>query len=546
MKKILCVCLVLLVTILSLASCNSGDIPEPTVTVSDDGYLMVNGIRTEHKVDKEDVITVEDGYIVVNGVKTEHKVDTEDDNNVPVEKPDTIEIVDGYLVVNGAKTEYKVSECNHIWGTVTTNPTCTAGGYDTMTCKLCEKNVVTNKTEPTAHTYATYYTIDNDYHWFKCIGCDAVNGKEIHSLDDEGICTVCQLPVSSTPGVIYDVSTDSTYAEVIEYNGTATRVKIAEEYNGLPVKNIYNNAFRNNTTITSVVIPDSVTSIGNGAFASCSSLTSIVIPDSVISIGVSAFWNCSCLTSVVIGDNVTSIGVQAFDGCSDLTSIVIPDSVTSIGNFAFWNCSSLTSVVIPDSVTSIGNCAFRNCSNLTSVVIGDSVTSIGGEAFQYCSSLTSIVIGDSVTSIGVYAFSDCSKLQFNEYENCKYLGSNDNPYFALIKVTTENMSSYTIHENTKVIAASAFKSCSRLTSIVIPDSVTSIGDNAFSGCSSITSIVIGDSVTSIGAGAFSNCSSLKDVGYTGSKEEWKAIVIDSMGNYNLTSATIHYNYVSEE
>ena len=80
-----------------------------------------------------------------------------------------------------------------------------------------------------------------------------------------------------------------------------------------------------------------------------------------------AFCNCSSLTSVVIGDSVESIGSSAFYGCSGLTSIVIPDSVTSIGGWAFQNCSSLTSVVIPDSVTSIGDWAFSSCSSLTSI-----------------------------------------------------------------------------------------------------------------------------------------------------------------------------------
>ena len=116
----------------------------------------------------------------------------------------------------------------------------------------------------------------------------------------------------------------------------------------------------------------------------------------------------------------------------------------------------------------------------------------------------------------------------------------------MIEVTNKNLSGYTIHKDTQVISYAAFESCSRLTSITIPDNVAGVGACAFSNCSSLTSIVIGDSVTSIGAGAFSNCSSLKDVCYTGSKEEWNAIVIDSMGNYNLTNATFHYNYVPGE
>ena len=182
-------------------------------------------------------------------------------------------------------------------------------------------------------------------------------------------------------------------------------------------------------SLTSLVIPDSVTNIGDYAFSGCSSLSSVVIPDRVTSIGDCAFENCSSLTDIVIPDGVTNIGKCAFEGCRSLTDIVIPDGVTSIGDCAFANCFSLTGIVIPDSVTGIGKFAFSGCSSLSSVVIPDSVSCIGSGAFKNCSSLSSLVIPDCVTSIGNYAFAYCKSL----------------------------------------------------TDIVIPNSVTSIGDNAFSG-----------------------------------------------------------------
>ena len=144
-------------------------------------------------------------------------------------------------------------------------------------------------------------------------------------------------------------------------------------------KHIYSDE---DTEITNLIIPNSVTSIGNAAFAGCSSLTSITIPNSVTSIGDGAFYLCYGLTSVTIPNSVTSIGGSAFEGCSGLTSITIPNSVTSIGDYAFCDCSGLTSITIPNSVTSIGNWAFSNCSGLTSVTIGSGVTSIGERAFE--------------------------------------------------------------------------------------------------------------------------------------------------------------------
>jgi hypothetical protein len=129
----------------------------------------------------------------------------------------------------------------------------------------------------------------------------------------------------------------------------------------------------------------------------------------VASIGC-AFYECANLTSVIIPNNVTSIVDFTFDSCYSLTSITIPDSVISIGEQAFYKCSGLTSVTIPDNVTTIGNDAFYNCSGLTSVTIGDNVTSISGGAFHGCKGLTSIAIPDSVTSINVHAFRLCTSL----------------------------------------------------------------------------------------------------------------------------------------
>ncbi len=132
-------------------------------------------------------------------------------------------------------------------------------------------------------------------------------------------------------------------------------------------KFIYDYAFGNCSGLTTITIPDSVTSIGYSAFGNCSGLTTITIPGSVTSIGEYAFYNCSSLTNITIPDNVTSIGDSTFEGCSSLTSVTIPDSVTSIGKYAFEGCSSLTSVTIPDSIKSIGSFAFVGCSQLTSI-----------------------------------------------------------------------------------------------------------------------------------------------------------------------------------
>ena len=202
--------------------------------------------------------------------------------------------------------------------------------------------------------------------------------------------------------------------------------------------------------------------------------------------------------------------------------------VTSIGDWAFRDCTGLTSIMIPNSVTSIGNGTFNGCSSLTSITIPDSVTSIGYYAFWDCSGLTSITIPNSVTSIGYVAFSGCTGLtSINVASGNNYYSGNNGVLFNKKK--------------TELIRYPEGKS---QTSYTIPDSVTSIRGNAFAGCTGLTSIAIPNSVTSIGDWAFDGCTGLKDVYYTGSKDEWKAISVE-YDNDSLLNATIHYNCTGE-
>ncbi|MBQ7625025.1 MAG: bacterial Ig-like domain-containing protein, partial [Clostridia bacterium] len=162
-------------------------------------------------------------------------------------------------------------------------------------------------------------------------------------------------------------------------------------------KTIADNAFYKCTSLTSVTIPDSVTSIGSDAFNGCAKLTNITIPDSVTSIGDWAFSSCTELTSITIPDSVTSIGGGAFHNTGyynnsyrwensvlyignhlikarDTLSgaYAVKAGTKSIADYAFSGCASLTSVTIPGSVTSIGNSAFYNCTGLTDVYCGGS------------------------------------------------------------------------------------------------------------------------------------------------------------------------------
>ena len=417
--------------------------------------------------------------------------------------------------------------------------------------------------------------------------------------------------VWGSDGLKYTLNNDNSSYSVTGI-GTCIDVDIVipNVYNELPVTRIGHSAFKNQASIESIIIPDSVTSIGEYAFSGCDSLTSITLPDSVTSIGEYAFYGCGSVknvyyygdiedwlnisfsnafenpcnyyanlyfngeivTSITIPNSVTSIGDYAFRGCTSLTSVTIGDSVTSIGNDAFYNCDSLTSITIGNSVTSIGEYAFCGCSSLKSVTISNSVTSIGEYAFRDCKLLTSVTIPDSVTSIGSDAFYRCYSLieVCNKSSLNITAGSSGNGYvgyYAKHIITDESQSAIKyvgdyifyddgsevyfdiyIGRDTEItlpeyeggkeygIWKYAFCSCYSLTSIIIPNSVTSIGDYAFYFCTSLTSITIPDSVTSIGNSAFHYCGSLTSITIPDS--------VTSIGNdafYNcdsLTSITI--------
>ena len=216
-------------------------------------------------------------------------------------------------------------------------------------------------------------------------------------------------------GIYYNLVLKARQAEVAsnptKYKGNVSiPKKVIHEGVEYAVKKIADNAFHYCSGLTSVTIPESVSSIGEFAFSGCSGLTSVTIPNSVTSISRYAFQNCIGLKSITIPNSVTSIGNGAFSGCSGLTSVTIPNSVTSIDFGVFGSCSSLTSVTIPNSVTSLGQHAFSSCSGLTSIMIPNSVTLIDSFAFQSCSGLTSVTIGSGVIKIGNEVFASCTYL----------------------------------------------------------------------------------------------------------------------------------------
>ena len=290
----------------------------------------------------------------------------------------------------------------------------------------------------------------------------------------------------------HDFEVDGIYYQVIGSQATVTNRGTASSLN--------NNDYPGDVNIPPTVTYNgktySVTAISHSAFYGCSKMTSITIPNSISSIGYyQTFDGCTGLSSIkVANDNpyydsrnncnaiIETASNKLIAGCKNT---VIPNTVTSIGNFAFYQCSSLTSIDIPNSVTSIGHSAFNGCSSLASIDIPNSVTTIGGSAFF---------------GTGWYN---------NQPDGLVYAGLVAYTY----KGTMSNGTSITLRDGTLGIAASAFYNCKGLISITMPNSVTNIGASAFYGCNSLTSVSIPDSVSVpiIGEDTFYGCSSLTSI-----------------------------------
>ena len=189
-----------------------------------------------------------------------------------------------------------------------------------------------------------------------------------------------------------------------------TEIIIPETYNGLPVVEIGEEAFRNCDFMTSIDIPETVKKIGIRAFYGCDNLKEIVIPDGVIEIGDTAFFECKSLTFAVIGNSVVDMGRYTFKDCTALESVIFGSSLETIGYLSFEGCKSLKSIIIPENVTTIDSNAFAYCYSLETVILGSSLKEIGSSAFYGCISLKSIVIPKSVKVILYNAFSSCTSL----------------------------------------------------------------------------------------------------------------------------------------
>ena len=227
---------------------------------------------------------------------------------------------------------------DHKFNNTVVDATCTSYGSVKKTCIAC--GLVEEYDLPlSSHTYGEYVS-DASSHWKICSVCGDSTEHLEHTVDKSGYCRFCDCILGVTEGVVYDISVDGTYAEVIKYRGDSRRVIISSEYKGLPVRTVFAEAFYG-SDITSVVLPETLYEIGNYAFANCKNLKSIDIGDNVISIGNYAFNSCENLGFVTFGEGLTTIGISAFCKCKSIETVTLSDNVESIGNYAFSECTNL-------------------------------------------------------------------------------------------------------------------------------------------------------------------------------------------------------------
>ena len=265
--------------------------------------------------------------------------------------------------------------------------------------------------------------------------------------------------VTSLNGLFSNWNTVSSFDEIRYFTSVTSTVGV----------------FENLSKLTSITIPDNITSLGT--FKGCSALQSVILPSQLATLPSSCFDGCISLSSVVLPTTITAIPLYCFQNCSSIRTIDLPQSLTHIASYAFRGCSALSDIVFPSSLINIDSYAFENCIAIESMVFPDSVSLVSKYAFSGCTGLLTISFG-SETKIGEYAFSRCSSLV-----------------------------SVVLPSHLTVISEGLFQNCRALKSIIWPASLLYIQKNAFYGATIAyeneeSKIELPASVTSIGSQAF--------------------------------------------
>lgn len=413
---------------------------------------------------------------------------------------------------------------------------------------------------------------------------DIRNGNE----NLTGAPIVCQVETSPDEKFYSYCELEDGTVQITGYTGDKSELIIPAVLAGKDVAGIGGGAFKKNTNLVRVVIPEGVTTIGDYAFYGCSNLRSIEIPKTVERMEYYPEDNS-------YPTDVKYVGIVVFGGCTSLENINVhkDNAVFSSEDGVLYDKEKETilycgggkkKVVIPQSVTGILSTAFRDCIHMESIeadknntrfesengvlyskgkksiehvpggktgefIIPEGVWSIGDDAFYGCSGITSLTIPESIGSVGQDAFKGCN------LQKVHYLGTKEQweeinyGYWIYVWDLAEDLNADIYYE--KLSHLEYADKTAELTgyhgsqeNFVIPAGingakVTYITGYAFENCTTLKSITIPESVKEIGKGAFAGCVGLQNVYYAGDKAGWEKIAIDKE-NDNLTNATIHF------
>ena len=297
---------------------------------------------------------------------------------------------------------------------------------------------------------------------------------------------------------VYEANKDGDY-EITDYIPAGVAVIDSldlpkETDDGRDIVGIASEAFKANLTIKAVNIPDTYTYIGDFAFYDCDNLERVTMTASVTSLGKFSFAECDKLASIKLSSSIEKISEGTFKNCVSITSLSVPKLTTEICDSAFYGCKTLNILTLPAGLAKITKNAFYGCDELKYTVDGNAkylatagnshfalisalnlnikectvnkdTVLVADNAFANCKYLEKLTLGAAVTYISNSAFTGCESLEFNEFENARYIGDAKNPYAVIVSVINLSHETLKLHKDTRIITAEAFNNCFKLEAI---------------------------------------------------------------------------------
>lgn len=396
-------------------------------------------------------------------------------------------------------------------------PTCQKEGLEIRTCKYCESTI--SQPVPKIDHILGSWVADKNAHWKECSMChekflsQSEAGSAAHSFLTGGtICRTCGYDSSGTEGLIFELGSDEKNYYVVRgiSNEDVTSINVPETYCMLPVRVIYDNAFKDCTQVTTVSLPSGIERIGKGVFSGCTSLESITVAEDNRNF---------CSEGGILLNKSKSEYVHIPAKISG--EVKVPESVKALEDGVFAG-KAISGIDLPSGLETIGEMAFANCTQLTKIEVPDTVTKIGKGAFSGCSSLARLSLpimhDDSVPKPqerlpdpSQTAGSTGDKVEWERYTGNSYIGYLFDAvvFTSLDKVFPASLKEVEFTNGTSMDEF-CFLACTGLERVILPDTLLTIGQSAFSGCTSLREVNIPEHVTSIGANAFNGCKSVTE------------------------------------